>query len=194
MVMERLNSERMKLYKCAIALFITLSGVFLIATVFMSAPKNKEDIAQILGISNAEIESFDYYETGAIGEYYSVEKYELTLSTIQEFVSHSSRILNDGSVEDDIGTLCLKHNWQKGPIDLLALKGVYEMGFIGGFSEKAIKWVEEAKKTVHTANAYYAFYCKYLNRENLLQKKTCEMHTYVLDVSNGTLYIILVDL
>lgn len=68
---------------------------------FSYASKTDVEIAQILGVTKAEIESFDYSESWNLQDYDIVEKYKLSNNTIQHFLMNSSFILYDNEYETD---------------------------------------------------------------------------------------------
>ena len=174
--------------KYVIIVICTLVALLLLKISCTSSARSSKEIACLLGISSAEIESFDSYKTGAIGEYYIVEKYHLSENTIEEFTHHSSFILGVENKFVIPPKRYVKYDWERGPVDSLNLSEIYEMGFTAAFDTKAIKWVKEAKKTARTCDAYCAFQCEWFNKE---LDSVC---AYVLDIKQALLYIIVVDL
>lgn len=71
------------------------------ALFFSYHSKTDIEIAQILGVNKVEIESFDYSESWNIQDYDVVEKYELSNSTVQRFLTSSSFVLFDDEYEVD---------------------------------------------------------------------------------------------
>lgn len=145
--------------------------------------KTDIEIAQILGVNKVEIESFDYSESWNIQDYDVVEKYELSNSTVQRFLTSSSFVIFDDEYEVD-SLLWGKKNWTK-KVDSTKFETYYKMAFLKREDFQRSKWILEANKSLGTQDGYHSFYYK---------KSGNAVAFFVFDVKNRTLYIIYLKL
>jgi hypothetical protein len=160
---------------------LSLSLLGIIWNIFFSyASKTDVEIAQILGVTKAEIESFDYSESWNLQDYDIVEKYKLSNNTIQRFLMNSSFILYDSEYETD-SLLWGKSNWTQNLVDSTQFSTFYEIAF--GKREDSLrnKWISEACESLKSQNGFCSFYYKKLGNA---------VAFYVLDIKKKTLYVI----
>lgn len=148
---------------------------------FSYQSKSDIEIANILGISEAEIESFDYSDSWNLQDYDVVEKYKLSDNTIHRFLSSSSFVLYDKEYELD-SLVWEKTNWSKTPIDSMIYELPYEMVFnVTRDNPQRNKWILEARESLNSLGGYYSFYYK---------RKGNAIEFLVLDIRKRILYII----
>ena len=145
-------------------------------------PKSDEEVARLLGISKAEIESFDYSDSWGLQDYDIVGKYQLSDATIRRFLTSSTSILFDKEYEAD-SSAWEKANWHKAPLDATTHVDIYKEVFdVGRGNLQRDKWISEAGQCLRSTNGYYSFYY-HKKRENAF---AC----YVLEIREKTLYIV----
>lgn len=170
--------------KTIYAIFALSLLAILMNYLFSYHPKNNIEIAQILGITKAEIRSFDYSESWNLQDYDVIEKYELSDNTLQCFLASSSLILFDDEYEAD-SLLWGKKNWTRNIDDSPEFKTYYEMAFLRREDPQRNKWLLEANESLSTQNGYHSFY--YKKSENAVV-------FFIFNIKNKALYIIYLKL
>lgn len=143
--------------KWVILLLILISSGLIYYTCFYYHGKSDEEIAQILGITEASTISADYsYDPFTLRDYDVMEVYHLSNSTIHFFITNSSFELCDKPYENPEW---LKENWHICPIDTIKWKDKCEIAFSIRFdSKKRNQWSSEILKLLNSDYAYFASY------------------------------------
>ena len=167
--------------KWIILLLILISGSVIYYACFYYHGKSEEEIAQILGITEASILSVDYsYDPFTLHDYDVIEVYHLSRSTIHSFIFTSSFKLYDKPYD----SVWLKENWHICPMDTIEWRNECEIAFSIRFdSNKRNQWSSEMFQLLNSNYAYFALY-----------SATGAVAFYILDPIKQQLYIAYVNM
>lgn len=142
--------------------------------------KNNEEVAAVLGISEAFVLSSDFdSESFYVQDYDELEVYELSQSTIDGFLNHSSFNLYEDYFENESNHLWEK-NWEQVPKDNSTWIDDYNLVLASRFGRTKRNIISsEIRSSLFSGNIYYASY-----------SMDGRIAFYILNVVNRKLYII----
>lgn len=146
--------------------------------------KGEMELAQILGLSEVSVLSSDHsFDPFVIQDCDLMEVFQLSGQSVCDFVTHSTFKLYDEVYENDSTRSWVKANWCRTPIDSVKYEEALDFAFSYRQNEKRNEWLKEMWKILASDTGYYAFYYREL-----------EISFYVLNLNDGKLYIIYLEL
>lgn len=149
-------------------------------TLFSCQSAIEDHVSQVLGLDKVEVENNEgESEFGGFGEGYTLDIYQLSTTTLQDFENNASKILPEKDDED-----WNKFDWNKTPIDS-SYNEIFIMGlnYYSG-NQKIETQLPQIKKALEKPNVYYSFYYK-PDKDNPQR-----VELFILDIETKKLYTI----